>query len=358
MRTLFVSRDYSLKRDGGCTVVKRNLLLLKHFFDEVIEMSIPIPSSFTRLKNIIGRESYGNTRLLKSQIRKHLEEKYDFVFFDSSLYGGYLKLFADRGSKVCCFYHNVEYKYYSDKYNVSKKLQDKLMVPYIKYNETLSTNFSTYRITLNERDSSDLMNAYGKKADFILPTSFSSLDLDLLENAMGKETSYVLFVGSNFFANVEGLEFFFKEVAPYINCRVKIVGNVCDVFKRSQLPSNVVLVGMVDDLLPYYVNASCVIAPIFSGSGLKTKTIEALRYGKKIVGTQESFEGIPQRYYSIIGQLCTTASEFINAVNSLDEKGCNREVINLFNELYSDNAQEKRFHSFLRENGFVGKIKI
>jgi len=34
-----------------------------------------------------------------------------------------------------------------------------------------------------------------------------------------------------------------------------------------------------------------VILPIISGSGMKTKTAEALMYGKSIIGIKEAFEG-------------------------------------------------------------------
>lgn len=353
-KVLFVSRDYTIKRDGGSAVVKRNLFLLKQLFDEVTEFRIPIPSLFTRCKNILLMESYGNTRILKNEAIKHLTKTYDLVFFDSSLYGGYLRLFAMKGFNVCCFYHNVEYKYYSDKYYISRKLQDRFMLPYIRYNELLSTNYAAFRVTLNERDSSELMKLYGKKADFLLPTSFDPLDVNWLNSQIDSQnTPYILFVGSNFYANVEGIDFFLKEVAPYINCNVKIVGNVCEVFKHKKLPSNVLLIGMVDDLTSYYVNALCVIAPIFSGSGLKTKTIEAFRYGKRIIGTKESFVGVPSEYYSIMGEVCSTAEDFIESINSLSSYACqyiNLEILDLFNKLYSNQAIEKRFKDFLIAN--------
>ncbi|WP_288911300.1 glycosyltransferase family 4 protein [uncultured Bacteroides sp.] len=354
MKVLFISRDYRLKKDGGSAVVKRNLNLLKSLFNEVTELIIPIPSVFTRIKNVVRKESYGSTSVLMEQVNRYLKEHYDLVFFDSSLYGGYLKLFAENKFKTCCFYHNIEYKYYKDKYAVSKKLQDRMMIPYVKYNEKLSTMYATYRITLNERDSLGLHNTYGKKADFLLPTSFDPVSVESLnQNVIDNELPYVLFVGSKFFANVEALEFLFKEVAPYLNCTIKIVGSVCNAFRNRKIPENVILVGVVDDLSPYYVNACCVVAPIFSGSGLKTKTIEALRYGKNIVGTKECFEGISQQYYPMIGKLCITATDFITAINDNSFEKLNTNSLNLFKDLYSNKAQEDRFKSFLMENIYL-----
>ena len=177
MNVLFISRDYKAKCDGGTVVVQRNLSLLEHIASKVSVLTIPSPSIATRVKNILFKESYGNTKVLSLLLKWHLRQDYDLVFFDSSLYGRYLKLFADKGFKICCFYHNVEFKYYHDKYLKTKKIQDKIMISYIKYNESLSTQYSTYRITLNDRDSKDLFRFYGRKADFILPTSFEPLSM-------------------------------------------------------------------------------------------------------------------------------------------------------------------------------------
>lgn len=354
MNILFVSRNFKDKCDGGTVVVQRNLSLLESIASKVSVLTIPKPSITTRVKNILFRESYGNTASLKLLLKWHLKQNYDIVFFDSSLYGCYLKRFFDKGFKTCCFYHNIEYKYYFDKYLKTRKIQDKAMIGYIKYNERLSTQYSTYRITLNERDSNDLFRFYGKKADFMLPTSFDPINIEFLKDGINSMNHpYILFVGSNFFANVEGLDFLFNKVAPYIQYDIKIVGNVCDAFQNKELPSNVKLVGRVDDLLPYYANAMCVVAPIFSGSGLKTKTIEAIRYGKYIIGSSESFEGIETVYRDKIGKLCCTPEDFIDAINNCSVEKINKISLALFNQLYSNDAQKRRLKSFFVTENFM-----
>lgn len=354
MKVLFVSRDYRQKKDGGSIVVYRNLSILKQLSDSVDEFVIPIPSTWTRIKNILFRENYGNTSVLRKQMKQFLKQKYDLVFFDSSLYGEYLRIFSQRGFKTCCFYHNIEFKYYEAKYKISRKIQDFVMVYYVKYLERLSTDFATYRFVLNERDKLQLLQIYSKKADFLFPTSFDPINLSNLDTCKClEEPPYVLFIGSNFFANVEGLDFLIKKVAKYIKYRVMVVGNVCDVFRNCQLPSNIILKGMVEDLLPYYSNALCVVAPIFSGSGLKTKTIEALRYGKYIIGTKESFEGIPSQYISKIGKLCMTDVDFIDAINTLEIKTFNVESLHLFLNFYSNQAQKERLSAFLEKVGIM-----
>lgn len=239
MRILFISRDYRINKDGGSAVTWRNLSMLKEIADEFVEYQIPTPSLFTRIKNILFSEGYGQTAKIKNDLLKLLDENFDLVFFNSSLYGVYLSMAKKKGKRTCCFYHNVEQKYYKDKFRVDRKLQNLIMIYYVKYCEKLSCKNSDYIITLNERDSKGLMEYYERKTDFIFPTSFESIDYEVLKKSISinNRQPYALFVGSNFFANVEGLKFLFEKVAPYISCYCIIVGSVCKAFEKlSYLP--------------------------------------------------------------------------------------------------------------------------
>lgn len=350
MKILFVAIDYVSNSVGGDYVTKRNATMLRQLSDSYQELLIPMPGTCTRTRNVIFRENYGNTPGLKRKVRALLQERFDFVIFNSSLFGAYIRMFSRSGIRTCCIYHNVEYNYFHAKYKVSGNPLYRLIIPYIKYQETLSTSYARYLITLNERDSQELKKIYGRSADFLFPTSFAPVEQGLLHPSVQTEP-YVLFVGSNFFANVEGLRFLFQEVAPNIKCNILVVGSVCDAFRSQELPGNVKLVGVVDDLLPYYVSATSAVIPIFSGSGLKTKTVEALRYGKYVIGTKESFAGVPIEQYPGIGRLCVSAGEFINAINSCSSRNCfNQESLDVFDSLYSDNLQKERLQVFLAKH--------
>lgn len=354
-KVLFISRDYTLHNDGGSIVARRNLKFLKSIGLDVDEFIIPAPSLSTRIINLLLRQSYGDSYRLHKKLKKYLHCEFDLIFFDGSLYGKYLQMFSYHGFRTCCFYHNVESSYYSDKYAVTGKLQDKLMIPFIQYNESLSTAYSSYVIMLNQRDSDDLMKTYGRAADFILPTSFKPLEIDIssYQNENEAPKPYLLFIGSKFFANYEGLDFLIKDIAPLIKYDIRVVGNVCDFFKNTKLPDNVILEGQVKDLLPYYTNAECVIEPIFSGSGLKTKTIEALKYGKYIIGSKEAFEGIPSESVRDIGCICMTKSDYVDAINTLNCDKIHNHSLLLFNNVYSDTIQIERLKSFLRDIGII-----
>ena len=352
-KILIVSRDITQKVDGGTLVSKRNERLLQSIGFETSRFIVPIPSLPTRMRNILFRQSYGSTKALFKSFRDKLKEQFDYIFFDGSIYGGYLKYASEIGHKTICFYHNVESEYYRQKAEQTGSWADKLMISYIRYNEGLSTTYSDGRITLNVRDSKLLTSLYDKGADVVIPTSLPGRDIKSMYCSAFREnnsTKYLLFVGSNFFANYEGLHRFIYKIAPKINWKVKVVGNINEAFRKAKgIPENIEFVGRVDSLDQYYINASAVIAPIFSGSGLKTKTVEALSFGKTIIGFPEAFEGIDFEYYPGSCISVASDSEFINKINELDSNQFyNKMSDKLFNEKLSDEAQQYSLSSFFK----------
>jgi glycosyltransferase involved in cell wall biosynthesis len=125
---------------------------------------------------------------------------------------------------------------------------------------------------------------------------------------------FALFIGGDFYANREGITWFVEHVVPRINIKTYIVGRGFEKLKvELERDSKVVVVGAVDSLSEWYQNAHFVIAPIFDGSGMKTKVAEAMMYGKKIVGTPEAFSGYEDIAIQV-GWLCRTADEFVVAI--------------------------------------------
>lgn len=345
MHILDISRDFTLKSDGGSVVTKRNFNLLSSL-GKTDSLFIPIPTLRTRIINYVLRQSYGETPELTKNLKRFLGNSYDFIFFDGSIYGGYLKNVSFAGFKTICFFHNVEKVYYQAKAKHTNSLMDKMIIPFIIHNEKLSVEHADYLITLNLRDSEELAIQYGRKADLILPSSFPSINL---QKTTDDTSPYLLFVGTNFFANIEGVQFIIDKIAPNISMPIKIVGNVDESFKNASLPSNVEMLGRVENIETYYCNASAVIAPIFAGSGLKTKTVEALRYGKTILGTTEAFEGIDISSNPLIGKVCNNAEEYVKAINSLSIEKFNTASFSLFNKNYSDSAALLTLRNFLCE---------
>jgi len=127
---------------------------------------------------------------------------------------------------------------------------------------------------------------------------------------------FALFVGGNFYANRDGIAWFVQHVAPRVDIKVCVVGKgMEDMRAQIEIPGRVEVVGPVDSLAEWYRRARFVIAPIFDGSGMKTKVAEALMHGKKVIGTPEAFSGY-ERVAARAGWCCYSPTEFVSAIHA------------------------------------------
>ena len=345
MKILYIGPQMKNPRNGGDRIENRNQSLLERVSEGNIVYFTPdfsYNSIWKRLNVYIGY-----TVAKKIELNKILNSNhFDLIFVSQSLYGGYVKLIRKAYEiPIITFFHNVEldyFKTFKDNYSI------KGLYYFIKVilSEYISVKLSTKIIAMNERDSYGLYKYYKRKADFLLPTSFEDTSYKL--KTVKQDIDY-LFVGSCFRANTEGLQWFIDNVMPHVRGSLYIIGNGMDKFNFLNLSSRIQIKGFVDNVADYYNRAKIVISPIFSGSGMKTKTAEALMFGKIIIGTQEAFEGYIINPDCMI--LCNTKDEFIEKLNSFDiskEYPQNMVARQHFLDNYSDDSMYQRLYLFLK----------
>lgn len=115
------------------------------------------------------------------------------------------------------------------------------------------------------------------------------------------DPSRLLLVGDlHYRPNRETAEVLMNQVFPLIQrevptVHVDLVG-LCPDDLRASLESDVCTVhGMVLDLLPLYRQATLAVLPIYSGSGTRTKVLEACGFGVPVVTTPMGLEGLELR---------------------------------------------------------------
>lgn len=136
-------------------------------------------------------------------------------------------------------------------------------------------------------------------------------------------TNDILFLGAANPYNANGLVWFVEKVYPKLNSDVKIT--VCGkvlwqlqqerpdfICKIKNLGFN--LIDYAENLNELYYQTKLVINPLFEGTGMKIKTIEAMSYNVPIVSTLEGVNGFPDKNNN--GLLVTNNpdeyAEFIN----------------------------------------------
>lgn len=374
-KILFISaNELNGIKNGGQNGSYRNLKLLQLFFYvDVINFSrknfkkikkidknyyqmLPTKNKLEGLiANIFNYAGYLN-KINEIEILKIIEKnKYEIVFLDSSNYGRLIEKIKkiDTNIIIMTFFHNIEYFYTKgirkDKKSIIKLLWNiKLKSTY--FNEKKAVKDSDYLFLLNERDKNQLEEKYGKNNKVnLLPVSFENKNIGL-NNKIGE---YILFVGAYFYANYNGIKWFIENVMSVLkNKKLLIVGKGFENYKLELRRENVEVIGTVENIESYYLNASCIVAPIFEGAGMKVKTAEALMYGKTIYGTTEAFEGY-ELEYNKVGGLCNTKEEFIEKINNDKNITFNEYSRKIFLEKYSFEKTKERFEKFLIENNIL-----
>lgn len=315
MKVLYIGPRETGGRNGGEMIEERNQNLL----EIICKGDVVYFAPDMRYKSLSAKMSLyiGLSKERKEALQEIITHtNFDIVFISQSYFGGYAK-YVKKITKVpvITFFHNAEIEYFlSIRKKNKQKLSGLCYMVKVLLNELFAAKKSDKIITLNERDSIALKKYYGRGADFVLPTTFKDTFNEKKANKSILDIDY-LFVGSCFFANTEGLQWFIDKVFPFIKGNLYIVGNGMDKYEFANLTDRIHILGFVDDLSDYYNRSKMVISPIFSGSGMKTKTAEALMNGKIIVGTKEAFEGYIINPKCMIQ--CDTADEFICELNSL-----------------------------------------
>jgi polysaccharide biosynthesis protein PslH len=233
------------------------------------------------------------------------------VFVDGSNLGRMVKGIkaGAPATRVYTFFHNVEARFFLGALRDTRSPRAAAVLAANYLAERTSVRLSDCLITLSERDSRLLRRLYGRGA-----THVSALSVRDKLPARPAE-KFALFVGGAFYANRSGVVWFLENVAPRTQVRTRVVGRGFEGLAREVRDAvpNVTFVGEVDDLAPWYLGSQFVVAPIFDGSGMKTKVAEALMFGKKVIGTPEAFSGY-EDVASRAGRICATADEFVSAM--------------------------------------------
>ena len=210
---------------GGSVVSKRNEQLIKLVFDNVfVHNHIYKNKSKLRifLQSIFGISCGLTKKAVKTIIKKAIENNCSYVFLGFSTIGTLAKEFKKYNITIITFFHNVEYKYLLEHIkNASSfvKIASIFLKRNVKKAENCAIKYSDFIFVLNERDSLELEKLYGRQSDYIIPITFN----DYFDETKAIEKSKsiknrIIFVGSDFFGNTEGLFWFIETCLDKIDC--------------------------------------------------------------------------------------------------------------------------------------------
>lgn len=347
--------------NGGVLCNKNNINILTQIFGEnnVDVYEIPYFNSHFScfMQYLLGYCDGLNRKIEKEVLKK--SKNYDLVFLNTVKFG---RLCRKISKPTCVFSHNFEYsftKQYINSMSFSSRVLHLPMLYAVHSNEKIAMKYASFFFPLNQRDSDAFHKFYGRKGDFLLTMSFPDRynELERINAEKNIVEPYILFVGSNFWGNTDGLFWFIENVLDKIKIKLIVAGSGMDIYRDKYPNKNVDFLGFVDNLSKIYYQATAFVLPIISGGGMKTKTAEALMYGKTIFGTKEAFEG-----YDFIdntsGVLCDSAESFaLNITQFLQREKCifNSHSREIFLEHYEDKVLANKLGLFLAENNIFNE---
>jgi polysaccharide biosynthesis protein PslH len=337
--------------NGGGRVSWANLELLRSLSGvdvrvfsiarETVDGTVHIPATksrgYTGLANLSGFSALltrGTNNALVQEIRDYGPT---LVWFDTSLFGRTmlsLRKYLPRVRYVT-FFHNIEFDV-----KLGRAWQENRLYFFAFVsdwiNERISARRSDRLVMLHSTDALRLHQLYGRTADYLLPVTLPDSKRRTENRCTNRpRSSHLLFIGSHYWPNIEGICFFVNKVMPYLSDNLLIVGRGLECLRETLERPNVHVVGSVDDLSIYYQTARCVVAPIFSGGGMKVKIAEALMQGVPVVATPEALVG----YEAILNTCClrsaASADEFIRALSTPFESDASVCARNAFLKHYS-----------------------
>lgn len=319
-RFLFIGPDHGATFGGReqLSRLHRGVLrdLLGDRFDENLLARSPL-SGAKALAAVWSGRIDGSDRAAEQRILDHIASRdIGQVWLDGSNLGALAATIRRRfpAVEIFTFFHNIEPRFFLGalRHRPSPRALGVLAATFVA--ERKAARSSDRLVMLNARDSEALAQWHGRRASDLLPMATDDQWPGGISVQPAAQRA-LLFVGGSFYANRAGIAWFAEHVAPRLSVPTLVVGSGMD-DQRAALErhANVKVIGRVDDLAPYYRDALAVVAPIFDGSGMKTKVAEAWMHGKTVIGTDEAFTGYDE---AAAATACNDAAAFIAAIDAL-----------------------------------------
>ncbi|MBL8968457.1 MAG: glycosyltransferase [Spirochaetaceae bacterium] len=323
-KALYLRGERVTEIRGGADQVSASILaMLRDYFEgEVEELYLDeppgrAPSRFASLREALVLRFAPLGRAAAARLKERVKGK-DFLFVDQSVYGRAVE--DARVSEPACrsavLFHNDERRFYIERAKKTGRWHNLLLLPAIERAERAAAGGAELLVALSARDARELAEDYGREPELVIPAVVADRRKESPERPDPDGADFsMLFAGSAFPPNLEGVRWFVREVMPLVTGRLVVVGRGFEEHRKELESDRVTVAGTVPDTAPYYAVADCVISPIFWGSGIKVKTAEAFMQGKTVVGTAEAFEGYDREAAG--GILAQDAATFAAALSRL-----------------------------------------
>jgi glycosyltransferase involved in cell wall biosynthesis len=278
------------------------------------------------LKSLLKNTPYHVDRFKSKKLQQKLKElllkeKFDIVILETV----YLAIYVDiirkySSSGIILRAHNVEHSIWKQ---IAKNVHGTLKKHYLSVLAKQLEEFEKRVIPLFDAIlsiSPTDSHWFRNQNDIPIVTIPFGVDIDeTLQNISPFRCNNLFSIASmDWYPNLEGIEWFLNNVWEKIHCLYpdlifRIAGrNMPDTLNHTRL-HNINIVGEVEDAKLFMHENGVLVVPLWSGSGIRIKIIEAMSIGKVVITTSIGLEGIMAKDKEHV-LIANTPQEFIEAV--------------------------------------------
>ena len=281
-------------------------------------------SPLDALRNLFSKESYIMARFADFEVEKALkklvDKRFDVIWIESIFWMPYIQLLKGSGAKLYLRSHNIEH-------DIWRELAFSSAFPKAAYLRLLSRRLRREELMM------------WQAADKIF--SISSIDSDFIRKCTDSEVvDYPMSVAAHrapvnalselqcfhlgamdWIPNQEGIRWFLEDVWPVIHrknssARFHLAGRRMTGEFKNWSSGGVVVHAEVENADQFRAEHGIMVVPLFSGSGLRIKILEALAQGIPIIATSKGIEGMPEIERSGIA-IADDPKQWIDLLSSL-----------------------------------------
>ncbi len=276
---------------------------------------------------IIGKSYHIQRFISKKFARKLMEilknQEFDIVQFETLSLTSYLPLIRKYSqAKVLLRSHNIEHLIWN---RLSKLTSNPLKKFYLSH---LSKTLRKYEITvLPQFDGIICISTvdaefYKKESAGKFPIIVATYGVDLNQYTSTPHTNKqvsLCFIGAmNWRPNIHGIKWFLSTVWPIIErefptLKFVIASKIKPKWLTENKSSQINLIGDVKNSIDFITSNAIMVVPLFAGSGIRIKIIEAMVLRKTVVSTSIGAEGINYEDQKNI-VIADTSDDFIKAI--------------------------------------------
>ena len=232
------------------------------------------------------------------------EEEFDIVQLEGPYLGHYIEEVRKKSKAVISFRaHNVEHRIWERKAaNEGRPLRQwylKNMAKRLKDFELQVAMSSDCLVCISPLDEKAFRDLGVNKPAITIPTG---LDMQEYPSTLLPEDPSIFFIGAlDWLPNQEGLKWFLDHVLDPLRkdlpgMSFHVAGrNAPPFFEKLLAKKQVIYHGEIEDAKSFMGSYRIMVAPLFTGSGIRIKILEAMALGRPVVTTPIGIEGIPAR---------------------------------------------------------------